>query len=147
MRPSGVELSVLVVLAGCGGPPPAAPQPEDAFGAYRFAQRMPEDGSVLEGQFIITRDTIYARSATGACDYDRGESDGHLLVYQCGAFKLRFDRIDPARRSSYSTIVSVTKPPPSCRGLTRAACDQANLRNAAVPEPRSGLLRAVRIGS
>jgi hypothetical protein len=146
MRPSGVELSVFVVLAGCGGPPAGAPQPEDVFGAYRFAQRMPEDGSVLEGQFIITRDTIYARSATGACDYERGESDGHLLVYQCGAFKLRFDRIDPARRVSYFTIVSVRKTPASCRGVSRATCDQTN-RNSVVLEPRSGLLRAVRIGS
>lgn len=132
-------------LGGCAGSRrQAGPNPEAAFGAYRFAQRMPEDGSVLEGQFILTRDTIIVRPVAGHCEYEPRDTDLTSLVYQCGTFKLRFERSDPARRVTYDAIVMVKKPA-ACR--TRGRCDPSTVGDLVVPETRSGVLRAVRIGS
>ena len=98
------------LAAGCGGGGMVrpAPQPEDTFGAYRFSQRMSEDGSLLEGQFIITRDTIIVRPVTGHCDYEPNETDqqiaaahgtqltGHFLIDRQGI--IRWAHIEAGER-------------------------------------------------
>ena len=143
------RLPLAIALGGslaCSGPrPEIEPTPESVFGAYRFAQRM-EDGSVLEGQFVVTRDTVVARDASKPCEYEAKETGAAQLVYQCSNFKLRFDRADPAHRVFYEAIVQITRVQ-ACRGRRASAipCDQS--RDVVTSELRSGPLRAVRIRS
>jgi hypothetical protein len=150
--PGSRALAFVALAAGCAPNPPSdEPRPEDSFGAYRFSQRMPEDGSELEGQFTIVRDTIFVRSASGACLYDAEASSGASLSYDCKAFKLSFDRLDPAHKVYYTTTVAVTRPLPRCRGVrgdeAQNRCAQARNENTITLELRSGRLRAIRIGS
>lgn len=145
MRPVLLAFMLGGLLPGCSGSSPETePTPESGFGAYRFAQRM-EDGSVLEGQFIITRDTVLVRDATKACEYESKEMGALQLVYQCSRFKLRFDRGNPAQRVYYEATVQMVRVQ-ACRARRTggaAPCDQS--RDVVTPEVRSGLLRAVRI--
>ena len=115
------------------------------FRAYRFSQRM-EDGVVLEGQFVLAEDTIMARTPTKQCDYEAAESNATQLGYDCGSFKLRFDRRDPANLVYYETMVQIRRTPTTCRPRPGGPrCEpETNLVKA---ELRKGLLRATRIGS
>src|SRR5262245_16050663 len=118
--PASLAAAALVgsLFTACSSSPPLrlgpAPTLEGMFRAYRFSQRM-EDGAVLEGQFVLAEDTIMARTPTRQCDYEAAESNATQLGYDCGSFKLRFERRDPATLVYYETTVQVRRTPATCR--------------------------------
>jgi len=83
--------------------PRTVPYPNAQFGRFAFIE--PVAGSsralVIEGEFVVTPDTVTVTEKHAACDPIQ-PPDLRLFSYRCGDVTFSFDRRDPARRAQYT---------------------------------------------
>ena len=71
-------------------------------GRYTFEERPTGTPRVLEGTFIVLRDTILVDATPGPCRYNPRTTPGGPIMYLCADVSLSFDRRDPVMKATYT---------------------------------------------
>lgn len=142
-------LLALVFLAGCASNSKKTGIRSQYVGAYRFTERTGDDAE-LNGTFVVETDTVSIEATPGPCRYEKERSNALAFVYTCGDVTYVFDRTDPVRRASYSTMVRIQKTRSVCVRYTvtpqgQSVCAQYRSEVYYVDARRSGSLNPQRI--
>ena len=111
----GIQLATIVILGAAGlacGASRSGPEGGSAFaryaGIYRFEERVSPD-LYLDGRFMVQSDTIELELKTALCRAEPNVSI-QALAYSCGNdVWIRFDRLQPIVRVTYTAKVLVTE--------------------------------------
>lgn len=120
----GIQLATIVFLGAAGvacGASRSRPEAGSAFaryaGIYRFEERVSPD-LYLDGRFMVQADTIELELKTALCRAEPNLSI-QTLTYSCGnEVWIRFDRLQPIVRATYSAQVLVTETRSVCARYT-----------------------------
>ncbi|MEP6989898.1 MAG: hypothetical protein ABJA80_03135 [bacterium] len=141
--------SLLLASACAANKPPKGIRPE-LLGTYRFEEQVAPDVRIA-GTFTVTQDTVDIEAQPGPCRYEQDRSNSLRIVYACGPeLTFTFDRTDPVRRATYTTVVHVTEQVSVCLRYTKAAsgqmvCAEYGKETRFRDVRRSGLLRPERV--
>lgn len=119
-------------------------------GVYRFEEQVSPE-LYLEGRFLVQTDTIEAELKTGPCRIEIMQTRTDVLTYNCGGdVWLRFDRLHPVLRATYTAQVMVTETRSVCaRYVTNTAgqtvCAEYKRESYQRLATRSGRLRPQRL--
>lgn len=129
---------------------PAASGDHIALGAYDFVARLP-DGTQVQGQFAILRDTIIVDSRQALCKptsyTPRGAGWSCQGVGRYGAMVLSIDAYNPGQRSRWSVTDEVRQQRRVCavyvitpQGQRTNQCARWQYEDYTVPQRRTGVL-------
>jgi hypothetical protein len=127
MRTS-LAIATLWISAACASAPPtryAADVPVEKQGRYAFqeAVRGSSRTLVLEGEFVVSADTVTVTERSAACEPVRPPDLRHFVV-RCGDLTLSFDRRDPARAVAYRATDYTLTEESACVGRRILVGDQ-----------------------
>ena len=119
-------------------------------GRYTFEERPTGTPRVLEGTFIVLRDTILVDATPGPCRYNPRTTPGGPIMYQCADVSLSFDRRDPVMKATYTFSTTEAKPKVVCTRFTigpngARECAESSTQFVDQTVSHSGTLRAHRV--
>lgn len=144
-------LLFIAFVAACSSSKPKTGIRPEQYGTYRFEEQLTPDDKI-EGHFVVGEDSVDVDAYPGPCRYERERSNVLTIVYRCGDVTYAFDRTDPVRKASYSTVVHVKATRQVCIRYTtnnagQQVCAQMSTETYYRDSRRSGLLRVERMES
>jgi hypothetical protein len=148
MLSASVSLT-LALAAGCASNGQKVGIRPESVGAYRFTEHAGDDMD-LEGIFVVQPDSVSIEATPGPCHYERDRASLLAITYTCGDVTYVFDRSDPVRKATYSTMVRLQKKRSVCARYVvnsqgRQVCAEYRNEVYFVDTRRSGLLRPQRM--
>jgi hypothetical protein len=127
----------------------------DHLGTYQFSERVSASGSAaetidLEGNVVVTADTVTVDARPGPCDVDVNVTRPNPFTYRCGTnVVLSFDRTDPVGRAAYSAALAQNESHQVCAryevdSVGRRYCAETQTITTQRIVRRSGRLRLTR---
>ncbi|MGH7620412.1 MAG: hypothetical protein ACREPM_24610, partial [Gemmatimonadaceae bacterium] len=124
-----------IILAACHH---ASPEPHnslaDHVGVYQFTEHLTASGQAaetldLDGEVVVTDDTVTVDARPGPCRFDTTLSIAYPFTYICGSnVTLRFDRQDPVLQARYTARLAQNQTHQAC---VRYETDSAGRRYCA----------------
>lgn len=152
-------LFLAATLTACASGAATSPRsfsiPEYRLGSYSFTERVPTTRGQtvpLDGDFIVTTDSVVVSTALSACQYELTTTRGGPIVYNCGDVTFAFDRVDPVNRAMYRMRVRYLETQTVCAQYAtdntgQSRCVSFRTESTEQTAVRSGRLNARRNGN